>query len=107
MSEKSILNLLSSVAILPGQRQHSKDTRRVTHTLVLFNLFFSACVSECKHCVAVTCVSVLNSSAAVVSHSAVVVDAVDLSTDEDPDPAVAPLTPVGQQVGDQQSQTCR
>lgn len=41
------------------------------------------------------------------SRSAVVVDAVDLPTDEDSDPAVAPLTPVGQQVGDQQSQTCK
>lgn len=40
------------------------------------------------------------------SHSAVVVDAVDLSADEDADPAVAPLAPVGQQVGNQQSQTC-
>jgi len=36
-----------------------------------------------------------------------VVDPVDLSTDEDSDPAVAPFTPVGQQVGNQQSQTCQ
>lgn len=38
------------------------------------------------------------------SHSAVVVDAVDFPTNENSDPAVAPLLPVGQQVGDQQSQ---
>lgn len=35
------------------------------------------------------------------------VDAVDLPTDEDADPAVAPLAPVGQQEGNQQSQTCK
>lgn len=41
------------------------------------------------------------------SHSAVVVNAVDFPTDEDADPAIAPFTPVGQQVGNEQSQTCR
>lgn len=35
------------------------------------------------------------------------VDAVDLPADEDADPAVAPLAPVGQQEGNQQSQTCK
>lgn len=35
------------------------------------------------------------------------VDAVDFPTDEDADPAVAPFTTVGQQVGNEQSQTCR
>lgn len=35
------------------------------------------------------------------------VDAVNLSADEHADPAVAPLTPVGQQVGDEQSQACK
>lgn len=40
------------------------------------------------------------------SRSAVVIDAVDLATDKDPDPAVAPFASVGQQEGDEQSQTC-
>ncbi len=35
------------------------------------------------------------------------INAVDLSADEDADSAVAPLTPVGQQEGNQQSQTCK
>lgn len=35
------------------------------------------------------------------------VDAVDLPADEDADPTVAPLAPVGQQEGNQQSQTCK
>lgn len=35
------------------------------------------------------------------------VDTVDFSTDEDANPAVAPFTTVGQQVGNEQSQTCR
>lgn len=35
------------------------------------------------------------------------VDAIDLPTNEDTDPTVAPLAPVGQQEGNQQSQTCK
>lgn len=41
----------------------------------------------------------------VGSRSTIVVDSVNLSTDEDSDPAVAPLAPGGQQIWDQQSQT--
>lgn len=45
--------------------------------------------------------------AAADSRAAVMVDAVDLSADEDADPAVTPLTPVGQQVGNEQRQACK
>ena len=41
------------------------------------------------------------------SRSPVVVDAVDLSTNENTDPAVAPLLLIGQQVWNQQCETCR
>lgn len=41
------------------------------------------------------------------SRSSVVVDAVDLAANEDADPAVAPLAPVGQQEWNEQSQTCK
>lgn len=41
------------------------------------------------------------------SRSAVVVDSIDLPADEDADSAPVPLAPIGQQEGNQQSQTCR
>lgn len=41
------------------------------------------------------------------SRSTVVIDPVDLATDEDPDPTVGPFSSVGQQEGNEQSQTCK
>lgn len=85
MSEKSILNLLSSVAILQRRSGRLEQSGQ------------KSCRLD----------SAGQKTADGDSRSAVVVDPVDLSTDEDPDPAVSPFAPVGQQVGDQQSQTCR
>lgn len=83
MSEKSIRNLLSNVAILVGHKMNEPST------------------SELKH----RTVSAPAGRTDVGSRSTVVIDSVDLSTDEDSDPAVAPLAPGGQQIRDQQSQT--
>lgn len=83
MSEKSILNLLSSVAMLTGH----------THTI-----FFRQNVVSVQY-------EVYKKESCYDSRSAVVVDAVDFPADEDADPAVTPLVPIGQQEGNQQSQT--
>lgn len=85
MSEKSILNLLSRVAILKGDMDMTGHgiTERVSSESVK-----PVCEGSRD------------------SHSPVVVDAVDFPSDEDADPAVAPFAPVGQQVGNEQRQTC-
>lgn len=85
MSEKSILNLLSSVAILKMEshvESEIMDDCHLTRTRTSLHR-----VTD--------------------SRSPVVVNAVDLAADEDADPAVAPLVSVGQQEGNEQSQTCK
>lgn len=90
MSEKSILNLLSSVAILVG---HDEQT-------------INMCASGKSSPVFMHSLKSVGRTDAY-SRSTVVVNPVNLSTDEDSDPAVAPLAPGGQQVWNQQSQTCK
>lgn len=88
MSEKSILNLLSSVAILKTASHIERKVREDCH-LVLLDLHKNISPSSCD------------------SRSPVVVNAIDFAANEDANPAVAPLAPVGQQEGNQQSQTCK
>lgn len=100
MSEKSILNLLSSVAILTGHTDQNENA--------VCSAMQVSSDKEQNQCFVFFLLRLLDEEIRFVdSRSAVVVDAVDLPADEDADPAVAPLAPVGQQEGNQQSQTCR
>lgn len=119
MSEKSILKRLSRVAILPAhstthstlQYKHTEEMWGSWHVIQKHKYVPSVIINDNKWqkmCgekkTAIWIESLCWACKPANSRSAVVVDAVDFPTDEDADPAVAPLLLIGQQVGDQQSQ---